>query len=60
MWERISPSDYVFFYAIRPVGVVRRKFREDKVLWPREVEEGRVIWPNRFVFEVKVCLPEDK
>lgn len=66
LWETLSEGDYVLFYASLPVsgvigyGVVRRKFRQDKPLWPQEVKEGRVIWPNRFEFDVKYILPQDK
>lgn len=56
----------MLFYATRPVGgvigygVVRTKFKQDKPLWPQEVMEGKVIWPNRFEFDVEYCLPLDK
>jgi hypothetical protein len=66
LWERLSQDDYVLFYATSPVsgvigyGVVRTKFRQDKPLWPREVEENKVIWPYRFEFDVKYCLPQDR
>lgn len=65
-WENISVGDYILFYATKPVsgiigyGVIRTKFKQDKPLWPREVEEGRVIWPYRFEFDVEYCLPQDK
>ena len=64
LWENISPSDHVLFYATSPVGgvighgVVRTKFRQDKPLWPQEVKENRVIWPHRFEFDVEYCLPQ--
>jgi len=29
-------------------------------LFGREVDEGRVIWPYRFEFDVEYCLPQDK
>lgn len=66
LWERLSQGDYVLFYATSPVsgvvgyGVVRTKFRQDKPLWPQEVEEDEVIWPYRFEFDVKYCLPQDR
>jgi hypothetical protein len=65
-WEKLSSGDYVLFYATKPVsgvigyGIVRAKFKQDKPLWPREVEEKRVIWPYRFEFDVEYCLPQDK
>ena len=66
LWERLSQDDYVLFYATSPVsgiigyGVVRTKFRQDKPLWPQEVEEDKVIWPYRFEFDVEYCLPQDR
>ena len=65
-WGRLSKGDYVLFYATKPVsgiigyGVVKTKFKQDKPLWPKEVNEGRVIWPYRFEFDVEFCLPQDK
>jgi len=66
LWESLSEGDNVLFYATIPVsgvigyGAVRTKFRQDRPLWPQEVEEGRVIWVNRFEFDVKYCLPQEK
>lgn len=66
LWERLSQGDNVLFYATSPVkgvigyGVVRTKFRQDKPLWPQEVEKDKVIWPHRFEFDVKHCLPRNK
>jgi hypothetical protein len=66
LWENLSEDDCVLFYATLPVGgvigygVVRTKFKQDKPLWPSEVKEGKVIWPNRFEFDVKYLLPQDK
>jgi hypothetical protein len=65
-WKDLSEGDNVLFYATRPVGgvigygVVQRKFRQDKPLWPVEVQKGKVIWPNRFEIGVKYLLPQDK
>ena len=56
----------MLFYATSPVsgvigyGVVRTKSRQDKPLWPQEVEENEVFWPYRFEFDVKYCLPQDR
>jgi len=64
-WKDISEGDGVLFYATRPVGgvigygTVQRKFRQDKPLWPVEVQKGKVIWPNRFEIDVKYLLPQD-
>lgn len=63
VWRRISPGDYVFFYVTRPIsgvvgyGVVVEKFRGKHLLWPQELKEGRVIWPNRFRFKIEFSLP---
>ena len=65
-WEKLLEGDRILFYATKPVtgvigyGVVRSKFKQDKPLWPREVQEGKVIWPYRFEFDVEYCLPQDK
>jgi len=65
-WERLSEGDGLIFYVTRPIGgaiglgKVRTKFKQDKPLWPREVEANRVIWPLRFEFDVDFCFgPED-
>jgi len=66
LWKSLSEGDYILFYATKPVGgiigygIVRRKFRQDKPLWPQEIEEDKVIWPNRFEFDVNYSLPQDK
>jgi hypothetical protein len=65
-WKELSSGDYVLFYATRPVkgvigyGIVRTKFKQDKPFWPKEIKEGRVIWPFRFEFDVEYCLPREK
>lgn len=65
-WEKLSNGDYVLFYATKPVsgvigyGIVRTKFRQYEPLWPREVNEGKVIWPYRFEFDVEYSIPQDK
>jgi len=66
LWKILSEGDNVLFYATLPVGgvigygVVQRKFTQDKPLWPLEVEERKVIWPNRFELDVKYLFPQDK
>lgn len=65
-WEKLLEGDRILFYATKPVtgvigyGVVRSKFKQDKPLWPREVQEGKVIWPYRFEFDVEYLLPQDR
>jgi len=52
----------LLFYATKPVGGVIgygdvcTKFRQNQPLWPRELQESRVIWPLRFEFDVEYCL----
>lgn len=65
-WEGLSTGDYILFYVTTPIsgvigyGVIHTKFRQDKPLWPQEVEENRVIWPYRFEFGVEYALAQDK
>jgi len=65
-WKNLSEGDNVLFYATRPIGgvigygAVQRKFKQDKPLWPVEVQKRKVIWPNRFEIGVKYLLPQDK
>ncbi len=66
IWQDLSTGDHVLFYATRPVagvighGVVRTKFRQHEPLWPQEVKERKVIWPNRFELDVAYCLPQNE
>ena len=66
LWERLSEGDKVLFYVTSPVsglighGIVRTKFRQTKPLWPKEIRENEVIWPLRFEFDVKSCLPQNE
>ncbi len=65
-WENLRENDNLLFYATKPVGGVigcgrvRTKFRQDKPLWPQELQEGQVIWPLRFEFDVDCCVSPDK
>lgn len=66
LWESLNEKDTLLFYVTSPVsgiighGTVRIKFRQDRPLWPQEIEEKKVIWPLRFEFNVERCLPLDK
>ena len=66
LWESLNENDTVLFYATHPVkgiighGFVRTKFKQDQPLWPDEITQHKVIWPLRFEFDVKSCLPPDK
>jgi len=61
-WERVTEGDGLVFYVTRPVGGaigigrVRTKFKQDRPLWPREVERREVLWPLRFEFDVDFCF----
>jgi len=65
-WERLREGEALVFYVTRPVGGaiglgrVRTKFRQDKPLWPKEVQTNRVLWPLRFEFDVDFCLRPDQ
>ncbi len=65
-WTRLSTGAIVFFYATRPVsgfvgyGTVRRTFRQDKPLWPPEVQQQKVIWPLRFEFDLGHLVPPSR
>ena len=61
-WEQIELGDSVLFYATTPVkgvigyGTINSKMQNDKLIWPQEVEQGRTLWPLRFIFEIVFCL----
>jgi predicted RNA-binding protein len=62
-WERITEGDGLAFYVNRPVGGaiglgrVSTKFKQDRPLWPVEIQKGEVLWPLRFEFDVEFCFP---
>lgn len=66
LWESLNENDILLFYTTKPVGgiighgFVRTKFKQDQPLWPDEITQHKVIWPLRFEFDVKSCLPPDK
>ena len=57
-WTRVDRGDLIFCYAKLSVaglvayGRVTKTFRQDRPLWPPEVQNNTVIWPLRFEFEV--------
>jgi len=65
-WERIAEGDGLIFYVTRPVGGaiglgrVVTKFKQDRPLWPREVQAKKVFWPFRFEFDVDFCFRPDE
>ena len=65
-WERVTEGDGLVFYVTRPVGGaiglgrVSTKFKQDKPLWPVEIQKGEVLWPLRFEFDVEFCFPPDR
>jgi len=62
-WERVTEGDGLVFYVTRPVGGavglgrVITKFKQDKPLWPVEIQKGEVLWPLRFEFDAEFCFP---
>lgn len=52
----MQPRDKVVFYAtgkgIIGYGIVVKKFIGKRLIWPREKQEGKPIWPYRF----KICV----
>ena len=65
-WDRLTEGDGLNFYSTRPIGgavglgKVRTKFKQDKPLWPKEIQGSEVLWPLRFEFDVDFCLPLDR
>jgi predicted RNA-binding protein len=65
-WGRLTEGDGLVFYVTRPIGgavglgKVRTKFKQDKPLWPKEVQSNTVRWPLRFEFDVEFCLAPDR
>lgn len=65
-WEYLANGDGALIYASSPVrgligyGTIRNKFKQDKPLWPEEVNDNKVIWPFRFEIDIEYCLPPDK
>lgn len=66
MWEVLSEEDKVLFYITSPVagvvgyGTIRRKFKQDKPLWPDEVKQQKILWPLRFEFDIDHLLPLER
>jgi hypothetical protein len=66
VWDKLEKGDLLLFYATSPikgiigVGKVKNKFRQDKPLWAKEIEENKVIWPYRYEFEVEFALPRNE
>lgn len=62
-WNRIERDDLIFCYAKAPIrglvayGRVMKTFRQDRPLWPPEVQTNSVIWPLRFEFEILSLIP---
>jgi hypothetical protein len=62
-WNRLERDDLVFCYAKAPIsglvgyGRVTKTFRQDRPLWPPEVQTNSVIWPLRFEFEILNLIP---
>jgi len=57
LWAKVQPGDIVAFYAtgtgVIGYGTVESKFESGELLWPKEKEEGKVIWPYRIKIRVE-------
>jgi predicted RNA-binding protein len=64
LWAKVQPGDVVAFYAtgagIIGYGVIEGKFESSEPLWPREKEEGKVIWPYRLKIKVEKVFEKPK
>ncbi len=62
LWNLLAEGDKLLFYASGKIngivgcGKVITKVRQTNPLWPDEVQQGSVLWPLRFEFEVEYCL----
>ena len=52
----ISPFQYALSQA-RIDAPESLEFKQDKPLWPAEIQKGEVLWPLRFEFDVEFCFP---
>lgn len=65
IWRYLEKGDRLFFYATSPVGgviglgQVEAKFRQNRPLWPDEIQQGKVLYPFRFEFRSDYVLPPD-
>ncbi|MGQ9625881.1 MAG: hypothetical protein ACUVV0_03135 [Anaerolineae bacterium] len=65
-WKALDPGDIIFFYVTKTirgvigVGRVATKFIQDKPLWPDEIEEGRIIYPYRFEFDIDYLVEQEE
>lgn len=65
-WKYLQLNDFVFFYATSPVkgvigfGKVKAKFKQNKPLWPDEIDNNEVLYPYRFEFDIEYTLPENQ
>jgi len=61
-WKALERGDVIFFHVTKTikgvvgVGKVGTKFIQDKPLWPEEIDEGRVIYPLRFEFDIDYII----
>ena len=62
LWNLLEEGDKLLFYVsgkingIVGIGKVVTKIRQTNPLWPDEIQQGSVLWPLRFEFEVEYCL----
>lgn len=65
LWDQLKTGDNILFYVTSPisgvvgVGELTTKFRQDRPLWPEEINKGEVIWPLRFQFNISGLLTRD-
>ncbi|MDW8003358.1 MAG: EVE domain-containing protein [Thermofilaceae archaeon] len=64
LWEKLQPGDKVVFYAtgkgIIGYGIVEEKFVNQELIWPREKQEGKPLWPYRFKIRVEEVFDNPK
>lgn len=64
-WRYLEKGDRLLFYATSPVsgmigfGQVGAKFRQDRPLWPDEIEQNEVLYPFRFEFVSDYIVPPE-
>jgi len=64
LWAKVQPGDIAAFYAagagVIGYGTVEGKFESSEPLWPKEKEEGKVIWPYRLKIKVEKVFEKPK
>ncbi|MEM1690408.1 MAG: hypothetical protein QXG48_01735 [Thermofilaceae archaeon] len=64
LWNKVQPGDRVVFYAVKTgvigYGAVEGKFVSEEPLWPREQQEGKILWPYRLKIRVERVFKDPK